>query len=266
MEIFIALIILAGLLYGIFWMFKAIFFSAPKIKSQQINQLTPYDLKALEESAARLMTDLRKTSDECVEKVRMVCKEAEIRMNELSGLIDKLEKRLPDECILNSSLYENNDKISDNYNNNTQNSEAKFDLDINSSEIVDEVNCNYLDKDIILDADEEDNFIYCPKSNASENKEKSKKFVPAVAMESSDISPKKFEPAVVMKENMEDSPIFFSSSQKQIVSEAVEEAVLPQAEMKHGEIEQPQQSMMTNGELELLSSLQNLQFQTRKSA
>lgn len=47
--------------------------------------LSPTDLKVLEESATRLMSDLRAAADECVARVQMVLADAEHRITEIES-------------------------------------------------------------------------------------------------------------------------------------------------------------------------------------
>jgi len=57
---------------GIKWMSKV-----GQINARKELPLTPTDLKVLEESAARLMADLRLTTDECVARIEKACQSAE---------------------------------------------------------------------------------------------------------------------------------------------------------------------------------------------
>lgn len=87
MELLFALLTLLGMGYAAFaclrWMLKA--GQASRIRE---TPLSPTDLKVLEESAARLMSDLRAAADECVARVQLVLAEAEHR-------IEALESRRP---------------------------------------------------------------------------------------------------------------------------------------------------------------------------
>ena len=86
-EYFYSIITLLVLLYGgykfIRWMMKA---GSANNKTEQ--HLTPNDLKVLEESAARLMNDLKATADECVAKIDQACLEAERRLLILSKSVN----------------------------------------------------------------------------------------------------------------------------------------------------------------------------------
>ena len=94
MEIVFSILTLIGMAYAVYcglrWMMRSGVVNARKEQS-----LTPNDLKILEESAARLMADLRNVTDECVAKINRACSEAEIH-------IQTLEKS-PVSC---SQLYE----------------------------------------------------------------------------------------------------------------------------------------------------------------
>ena len=79
MEYSLAIIILLLLgyacYYGVRWMMRA-----GLSNSSKGAQLTPHDLKVLEESAARLINDIKSTTDECVAKIETACLEAERRI------------------------------------------------------------------------------------------------------------------------------------------------------------------------------------------
>lgn len=78
MEAIISLMALAGMGFaayaGIKWMLKN-----GHMNPQKEQPLTPNDLKVLEESAARLMSDLRAVTDECVARIENACAQAEHR-------------------------------------------------------------------------------------------------------------------------------------------------------------------------------------------
>lgn len=84
MEILFSIITLVGMGYAVFvgvkWMLKA-----GQIAQKREQPLAPTDLKVLEESAARLMTDLRSAADECVSRVELVLAEAEHRIASLEA-------------------------------------------------------------------------------------------------------------------------------------------------------------------------------------
>lgn len=79
MELCISLITIAGMAFGVYkvvrWMMKA-----GQLSARREQPLTPTDLKVLEESAARLIADLRLAADECVAKVDEALAEAEARL------------------------------------------------------------------------------------------------------------------------------------------------------------------------------------------
>lgn len=65
---------------GVKWMSKA-----NHISQKKSQPLSPTDLKVLEESAARLMADLKAAADECVARVEFTLAEAEHRMAALKA-------------------------------------------------------------------------------------------------------------------------------------------------------------------------------------
>lgn len=79
MEILFSIVTLIGMGYAVFvgvkWMLKA-----GQLSQKREQPLAPTDLKVLEESAARLMSDLRATADECVSRVELAIAQAESRM------------------------------------------------------------------------------------------------------------------------------------------------------------------------------------------
>ena len=79
MEKMEAIITLAGLLavgYGLFrglkWMMQA-----GSVQASKTPPLSPNDLKVLEESAERLMADLRRVTDECVRRIEQAVARAQ---------------------------------------------------------------------------------------------------------------------------------------------------------------------------------------------
>jgi hypothetical protein len=81
METLWALLTIAGIGYGLYrgirWMVR----SGRSLPPRE-QPLTPNDLKVLEESAHRLMADLRAVSDECVAKVEAACELAQRLMKQ----------------------------------------------------------------------------------------------------------------------------------------------------------------------------------------
>ncbi len=75
MEQVISFVALAGMavaaVWGMKWMGRA-----GRAQSRRDNPLSPADLKLLEETAQRLMADLRATADECVARVDAACERA----------------------------------------------------------------------------------------------------------------------------------------------------------------------------------------------
>lgn len=76
MEYIISLLALAGMGYGLFRGFK-LMVSSGRVQASRAEQLTPNDLKVLEESAERLMSDLRAVTDECVARIELACAQAQ---------------------------------------------------------------------------------------------------------------------------------------------------------------------------------------------
>ena len=76
MEMLLSLLALIGMGWamwcGLKWMLRA-----GRAQAAKGEPLTPADLRALEESAARLMADLRATADECVARIERACAQAE---------------------------------------------------------------------------------------------------------------------------------------------------------------------------------------------
>lgn len=84
MEILFSIVTLVGMGYaafvGVRWMLKA-----GQISRTREIPLSPTDLKVLEQSAARLMSDLRAAADECVSRVELALAEAEHRIAALES-------------------------------------------------------------------------------------------------------------------------------------------------------------------------------------
>lgn len=76
MDIFFSLLTLAGLGYGLYRLGKWMVRAGRSVPSREL-PLSPNDLKVLEESAARLMADLRAVSEECAARVEAACDRAE---------------------------------------------------------------------------------------------------------------------------------------------------------------------------------------------
>ena len=79
MEILFSILTLVGMSYaafvGVKWMLKA-----GQIARKRAIPLSPTDLKLLDQSAARLMGDLRAAADECVARVELALAQAEVRI------------------------------------------------------------------------------------------------------------------------------------------------------------------------------------------
>lgn len=84
MEVMFSLCTLAGMGYAVYvgvkWMLKA----GKTVQKREL-PLAPTDLKVLEESANRLMADLRAAADECVARVELALAEAEHRIAALDS-------------------------------------------------------------------------------------------------------------------------------------------------------------------------------------
>ncbi len=84
MEVLFSIITLIGMGYaafmGVKWMSRT-----NHISHKKSQPLSPTDLKVLEESAARLMADLKAAADECVARVEFTLAEAEHRMAALKS-------------------------------------------------------------------------------------------------------------------------------------------------------------------------------------
>ena len=83
MEVLVPILTLMGMGYAVYrglrWMLKAGAAHAPKSQP-----LSPTDLKVLEESAARLMADLRTTTDECVARIERALSQADARIETIA--------------------------------------------------------------------------------------------------------------------------------------------------------------------------------------
>jgi hypothetical protein len=84
MEVIFSLLTLVGMGYagfvGVRWMLKA----GQTVRAREM-PLSSTDLKVLEESAARLMNDLRAAADECVSRVELALADAEHRIAALES-------------------------------------------------------------------------------------------------------------------------------------------------------------------------------------
>lgn len=101
MQIVFSLLTLFAMGYGIYaglkWMMRSGIVNAKKKQ-----ELTPNDLKVLEESAARLMADLRTVTDECVARVEEACANAEICISSLEKM--PLSSNNNNEIIVHNSF------------------------------------------------------------------------------------------------------------------------------------------------------------------
>ena len=85
MDAFASILMLIGTAYAVYRGVKWLLRSG-QLNARRERQLTPSDLKALEESASRLMADLKAVADECVARVERACDEAERLVAALSGM------------------------------------------------------------------------------------------------------------------------------------------------------------------------------------
>ena len=85
MEMAFSVITLFGMGYAAYRGFKWLF-RAGQSQTRRDRILTPHDLKALEESAAKLMSDLRTLTDECVGRIEAAIAQSE-RLSIPSGMI-----------------------------------------------------------------------------------------------------------------------------------------------------------------------------------
>lgn len=78
MEAIVSLVALLAVGYGLFrglkWMMRS-----GSVQASKSPPLSPNDLKVLEESAERLMADLRQVTDECVERIQQAVGDAQAR-------------------------------------------------------------------------------------------------------------------------------------------------------------------------------------------
>jgi hypothetical protein len=79
METLLSVLALIGMGWatwrGLRWMLRT-----GRAQAAKSERLTPADLRVLEESAARLMADLRATADECVARIERACAAAEAKL------------------------------------------------------------------------------------------------------------------------------------------------------------------------------------------
>ena len=82
MEILFSIATLAGMGYAVFvgvkWMLRA-----GHASQKHDRALSPTDLKVLEDTTARLMSDLRTAADECVARIELALAQAESRVQSL---------------------------------------------------------------------------------------------------------------------------------------------------------------------------------------
>lgn len=76
MEQLLSFLALAGMGFAAFWGLKWMG-RAGRQQAQTRNQLSPSDLRLLEETAARLTAEIRAAADECVARVEAACRRAE---------------------------------------------------------------------------------------------------------------------------------------------------------------------------------------------
>lgn len=82
MDVVFSILVVIGICYGAYrgvkWMLRA-----GQIQARKDPPLSPADLKILEESAARLMADLRAVTDECVARIENACSDAQRQIKSL---------------------------------------------------------------------------------------------------------------------------------------------------------------------------------------
>lgn len=94
MEYIISLLALVGMGYGVFRGFK-LMANTGRLQVQRAEQLTPNDLKVLEESAERLMADLRAVTDECVARIELACAQAQGIVCQSPSITSEIPKQAP---------------------------------------------------------------------------------------------------------------------------------------------------------------------------
>ena len=87
MDAFGSILMLVGTIYAVYRGVKWLLRSG-QLHAQRERQLTPHDLKVLEESASQLVAGLKSMADECVARVEKACEEAERRAACFSGIAD----------------------------------------------------------------------------------------------------------------------------------------------------------------------------------
>ncbi|MCE5197662.1 MAG: hypothetical protein ABFD54_13650 [Armatimonadota bacterium] len=80
MDVAFSVLAVLGMGYGAYRAFKWML-HAGQIQARNDQPLSSTDLKVLEETAARLMADMRMVTDECVARIQAACAEAEARIN-----------------------------------------------------------------------------------------------------------------------------------------------------------------------------------------
>ncbi|MEN6357430.1 MAG: hypothetical protein ABFD83_10130 [Armatimonadota bacterium] len=93
MDVIFSILVVIGICYGAYrgvkWMLRA-----GQIQARKDPPLSPADLKILEESAARLMADLRAVTDECVARIENACSDAQHQIKSLElGDLEQLKPR-----------------------------------------------------------------------------------------------------------------------------------------------------------------------------
>lgn len=79
MEVIFSIVILIGIIFAVFKGLQ-LMMRVSRTNSRKELPLSPHDLKVLEETTARLMSDLKICTDECVARIDKACEDAERRL------------------------------------------------------------------------------------------------------------------------------------------------------------------------------------------
>jgi len=82
MDTVFSILVVLGMCYGVYRGMKWMLHTGQVRKDPP---LSPNDLKVLEETASRLMSDLQLVTDECVERIQIACSEAEKKIISLQN-------------------------------------------------------------------------------------------------------------------------------------------------------------------------------------
>lgn len=87
LDAIVSLIAILLMGYGTWWVIKWFFNTGTKQTGNNAD-LSPADLRALEETTRRLMDDLRVVTDECVQKIEIACELAQKKIADTKIQID----------------------------------------------------------------------------------------------------------------------------------------------------------------------------------